>query len=299
MKKRVVLRNRPAQGFTLLELMVSLGLTLTLVGVLFTAMDLHYRFSTTGTLDVERAQIARALLTRMSADIRSVVFRPPAPPPSDETESEDGFDDSGDESSTDDPPAEVVEAEYTSPADAFAGAGIGVFGDSQSLTLHISRPDRIESLPTANGDDIPLPQSDLKAVSYFLADGIGDLPGLVGDDVSGPNATGQLRGLARMSADRLAMDVLGDLGGSTAETELLAPEIEYLAFEYFDGFEWLSEWDSDVEERVPNAIGITIRFRIPDLPEGSILNREPSEMTDEFRLVVTLPVANSFEGLSF
>ena len=62
-------------AFTLLELMLALGLTIALLTVVYSAMELHWRFSTLGQVEVERAQIARAVLTRMSADIRSVMYR--------------------------------------------------------------------------------------------------------------------------------------------------------------------------------------------------------------------------------
>ena len=67
-------------GFTLLELLIAMALTLTLMTILYTAMDLHYRFSTMGQIEVERSQIARSLLQRMAADISSVTYRPEEAP---------------------------------------------------------------------------------------------------------------------------------------------------------------------------------------------------------------------------
>ena len=76
----------PNRGFTLVELLLAMALTLTLMTMLYTAMDLHYRFSTMGQIEVERSQIARSLLSQMAADIRSTVYRPEEVPEEEETQ---------------------------------------------------------------------------------------------------------------------------------------------------------------------------------------------------------------------
>lgn len=285
-------------GFTLLELTLALGLTIVLLSAIYRAMEIHWQFSVAGQIEVERSQIARSLLTKMSADIRSTVYRVEQPSTSTAT-TDTGTDDTDDGST--DLDTDTTSTEFTDPADAFSSDATGVFGDNVSLVLHISRPTREKESPS--GDLCgALTQGDLKSVSYFLAGGEASLAGVVSDPLSDVETDDGIEGLARMSGDRFALiqsTGVGDTADMASQTELLAPEINFLSFEYHDGYEWLTEWDSTVEGRLPNAIGVTIGFRDPDFPENSFLRRTASESTDTYRIVVPLSAANPFEGVAY
>ena len=69
---------RPA--FTLLEVILSLALSVLLLGSLTWAIQLNLKATTSGRNDVERAQLARAALDRMAADIRGAVWYDPIDP---------------------------------------------------------------------------------------------------------------------------------------------------------------------------------------------------------------------------
>ena len=291
-------------AFTLLELMLALGLTATLLTVVYSSLELHWRFSTLGQVEVERAQIARAILTKISADIRSTMYAPPVDEfIPDDTSEDDSVDDTGPgDSDADEFLVEEPIVEVTDPADAYSGSSIGVFGDAVSIVLHINRPYR----PSTNSDEDvlnPESQSNQKSISYFLAGGEGNLASMVAGQFQTENEYEDgIDGLARMSGDRFMLtlaDQQGDMVELASQTKLLAEEINSLSFEYHDGVEWLTEWDSDVQERVPNAIGVTIGFREPEHPEGSILYHQPSETTDTYRIVVPLVVSSPFEGLVY
>ena len=292
-------RSNRRAAFTLLELMLALGLTGTLLTVVYSSLELHWRFSTLGQVEVERAQIARAILTKISTDIRSTMYAPPADEFISDDISED--DSSSADLDSDEFLAEPI-VEVTDPAAAYSGSSIGVFGDAVSVVLHINRPYR----PDTNfAEDMlnPESQSNQKSISYFLAGGEGNLASMVDGQFQTENEYDDgINGLARMSGDRFALtlaDQQGDMVQLATQTKLLAEEIKTLSFEYHDGVEWLTEWDSDVQERVPNAIGVTIGFREPDHPEGSILYHRPSESTDSYRIVVPLVISSPFEGLVY
>ena len=68
-------RSNGRAAFTLLELMLALGLTGTLLTVVYSSLELHWRFSTLGQVEVERAQIARAILTKISTTTKIDVLR--------------------------------------------------------------------------------------------------------------------------------------------------------------------------------------------------------------------------------
>jgi hypothetical protein len=279
--------------------MLSLALTATLLAVVYSALELHWRFSTLGQIEVERTQIARAILTKVSADIRSTMYAPPVDEyiPDDTSEDDTG-------SAGSNPDEFLVEpiVEMTDPAEAYSGSSIGVFGDAVSVVLHINRPYR----PGGTSDEEilnPESQSNQKSISYFLAGGEGSLASMVAGQFQTEQVYDDgIDGLARMSGDRFTLtlaDQQGDMVQLASQTKLLAEEINTLSFEYHDGVEWLTEWDSDVQERVPNAIGVTIGFRDPVHPEGSILYHQPSESTDSYRIVVPLVVSSPFEGLVY
>lgn len=300
---QAVARSHRRAAFTLLELMLALGLTATLLTVVYSSLELHWKFSTLGQVEVERAQIARAILTKISADIRSTMYAPPVDEfvPDDTSEDDTGDDPTGG-SDADEFLVEEPLVEITDPAEAYSGSSIGVFGDAVSVVLHINRPYR----PSTNSDEDvlnPESESNQKSISYFLAGGEGNLASMVAGQFQTQNEYEDgIDGLARMSGDRFTLtlaDQQGDMVQLATKTKLLAEEINSLSFEYHDGVEWLTEWDSDVQERVPNAIGVTIGFREPTHAEGSILYHQPSESTDSYRIVVPLVVSSPFEGLVY
>ena len=180
---------------------------------------LHYKYSAAGRADVERSQLARALLSKMASDIRCVVYRE-----SDE-EQEDGAETAAesDESSDSDDETDTSES-VVDTAESFASQDSGVYGDLNSLVIHISRPTRKRRafLSTA-ADDGQLKASggDLKSVSYFLA-GVdsGGLQELAAEISASSSSDGEpTGGLARLEGDRLAMD-LADETGRPANTRL-------------------------------------------------------------------------------
>lgn len=61
-------------GFTLLELLIAIGLTSVLMVALFAAMDIYFKLQLDGHEEITRHQISRTLLRQMTRDIQSVVF---------------------------------------------------------------------------------------------------------------------------------------------------------------------------------------------------------------------------------
>ncbi|HAH48302.1 MAG TPA: hypothetical protein DCM07_26340, partial [Planctomycetaceae bacterium] len=255
-----------------------------LLAAIYSALDLYWKYTTIGQQQVERAQIARAVFQKFSQDLHSVTFmqktaeEEESPSDSSETESE-----------------EVV-IEVTNPDDAYTNGNIGVFGDAQSLVLHISRPGRQPLFVSSNGSTAAM-QSDLLSVSYFLAiAGAEGLQGAVGDQYRSTATTGQsTQGLARLEGDRLAMsmaDGSADIQVLAQQSQLLAAEISSLQFQYFDGSDWLEVWDSIEYGTVPQAIKVTIGFQNENI-EGleKIANEKINGFENKFSMVIALPLA--------
>ena len=87
---------------------------------------------------------------------------------------------------------------------------------------------------------------------------------------------------------------------------MLAEEVTHLEFQYFDGTEWLDEWDTEEEGGLPVAVLIEIWVASPseiadrEERERDLTSRFRVDSEDEtlagaygqpYRLVVELPVA--------
>ncbi|QDT95458.1 hypothetical protein [Gimesia aquarii] len=272
-------------GFTLLEVILAIGLTTLLLAAIYSALDLYWKYTTIGHAQVERAQIARAIFQKITHDLHCVTYVQQI------TEEE-----STDSSEEED---EIEEIPVTNPDEAYTTANIGVYGDAQSLVLHTSRPARQPLLlsQSMSESDSTDSQSDLLSISYFIADaGSEGLQGVVGDRFRSATEYGvATQGLARLEGDRLAMinaDESANLEELAEQSQLLAPEIDNLQFQYFDGTDWLEVWDSIEYGTVPQAVKVTIGFRNDD-DQGVIksINSKINGYENTYSMVIALPLA--------
>jgi Tfp pilus assembly protein PilV len=252
-------RRSPSGGFTLLEVVLSLMLSMLLVAAVLSAVKLYGRVSTTGRSEVTRSQLARGILRRMGNDLRATRFSGPQESPQSLDAVTQGF-------SIDIAGSEMTTVTAESAADTNAGRSMGIVGDATTLMIHMSRPPRpIDAYRPTGAVTSGNTNSDLQAVIYFMAmpDAEG-LPGAVAaallPESSNPNGT-PLGGLARVVGDPVvleALDAAGDVQSMAAGAQLLASEVEAIQFRYFDGSTWLDTWDSLASEKLPNAVEITL-----------------------------------------
>lgn len=302
-------RRCSPSGFTLLELILSLGLSSLLLAAVYTALQLHWSSSALGHVEMERSQVARALFRRMETDLRSVVFRDTALSSSTDdgssssssgtsssstgTSGASGSTGSGGSSTSGTTGSSSNTGDSstgtTTTTDVYSTQKSGLFGDSESVLVHLSLPSRATTL-AANGGAASSSGSDLQSVAYFLA---GSGSGLA-SQFSGSGS--QARGLSRLQGDRMAMqaaDESGSLSSMAANVQLLAPEVASILFEYFDGVTWSTSWDSGTSNSIPNAIRITIDFHPPANTHGWY-SRPVSKSTDRFQHTVALPLAQPY-----
>lgn len=300
-------------GFTLLELVLALGLASLLLAALYTALQMHWSSSALGHVEMERSQVARALFRRIETDLRSVVFRDAALTSSTESSSSSGSGSTS--SSTEDPNATSgstgsggttgstgSSSSTTTTTENYSTQKTGLFGDEQSLVVHVSLPNResnlVASAASANGaaaeESAGYVGSDMQSIAYFMAGSSSMLAQQLSGSLSSP--LGQSTGLARLQGDRMAMqaaDESGDLTSMASGVKLLAPEVASIQFEYFDGVSWTTTWDSATSNSIPNAIRITIDF-LPPVATGGWYSRPVSHSTDRFQHTVALPLAQPY-----
>jgi hypothetical protein len=132
---------------------------------------------------------------------------------------------------------------------------LGIYGSLAELTLDVSRlprPDEYlaQQASIASGilSDVP---GDIKSVTYFVQlptnMGVGDA---LNDVTSTPEASGMVGGLVRRQLDRAVISNAEEQGQTDQllrTGDLIAPEVLALEFAYFDGIEWLTDWDSSTQ----------------------------------------------------
>lgn len=315
-----------ARGFTLLEIVLALGLSSLLLAALYTALQMHWSSSSLGQVEMERSQVARALFRRIETDLRSVVFRDTALTSSTDdgsssssSSASSGSTSSGNTSSgtstgtsggssssgsstgssgsTSSGSSTGTSSSTGTTTENYSTQKTGLFGDSQTLVAHVSLPDRASSMGAASsgnasGTAMSSASSDLQSVAYFMLGSSSTLAQQLTSALSSPLGK-QATGLARMQGDRMAMqaaDETGDLSSMSSGVKVLAPEVASISFEYFDGVSWTTSWDSATSNSIPNAVRITIDFQPPVATSGWY-SRPVSASTDRFQHTVALPLA--------
>lgn len=292
------------RGFTLLEVILALALSMIVIGAISWAVYFHLRVLEDQRNRVEQALVVRGLLQMMATDIRSGVQYKPIDMSQLETllagsdltallgasgtgmTADDLGLDTGGTGTSDDAAADDTSTEEEEPPRP------GLFGSDVMLQVDISRmPRRDEYLfgIAQDGQDF---SSDLKSVVYMLVPTSSIDPSLM---IGLPQVTEEnlntsfslVRTSISQSVARLAMESGVDVS-SLGQMQVLANEVTSLSFAYFDGSagEWASDWDSEANESLPTAVEIVMSVRMP----GSVANPQ-NYPTETYRLVVHLPLA--------
>jgi prepilin-type N-terminal cleavage/methylation domain-containing protein len=292
-------------GVTLLELIVSMAISALVLGLIAYAINSHFYVVEKQRMHVEEVQLARALLNRIAIDIKSAVqYEGVDVNAALDDVSLDGIDgllgDSGVEIPADlgDMATESASYDYQTSFPV----NLGLYGTQNSINFDISRIPRQEEYQTLYSADsinelLDIP-SDVKIVSYYVRLGDGST-NASSQDVF--NTSSDVPGLMRRQLSR-AITSYAVSNGNTEQLknsdQLLAPEVVAIEFRYFDGYEWLFDWDSDYYESLPLAVEVllTLKSSSPYHSGGVVnafyaddsLGEQSSAVT--YRLVVRLPV---------
>lgn len=275
---------------SLLEVVLASGLCVLLMLAVYSAMDQAYRLSSTGKDDLQRMQLARAILRRMELDVRSVTYAIEAADPDSDLFPTDPDPDPGDT----DPEEPVPAVTVLSPIDQLLAGSVGLIGTATRLELHVSRPRRELSFgPLVDDASVTTRVSDLRSVIYdFQGSGSSTLV----------DADGQpLIGLIRTEGDRMAVldvEAAGGAGEIMTLPQALAPEANSVLFRYFDGTTWYEEWDTPTLGMLPRAIEVSIQFEPTSAAMLGGTAAAVAAGTTQFRFVIALPTADPTGGES-
>lgn len=282
-------------GFTLLEVMLALGLTVVVIAVVTMSVNGTLKLVDHGRAKTERDQLARAILTRIGDDVRGVLRYQPfdasgmmsvstssssSKSGSSGSSKSGGGNSSGGKSSSGGNSSGGSGSSGTSGSSGSSGGSgsstdtssatqsasstiAGIYGFEDSLQVDVARLPRADEYVQSSTDNSAsaAPPSDVRTVSYFLSGSAStsSIPAASGSSLSGT-------GLARTELDR-AMSMYattqGDTTTSGSNAVILAPEVVALEFQYFDGTSWNTSWDSTANSGLPQAVKISIALSDP------------------------------------
>jgi len=301
-----VREHQVRSAFTLLELLLAVGLTSILMVALFSALNISYSLQLDSHEEITRQQIARSLLREMTRDIQSVVFVK-------KTVTEEDEDSKASTTSTTMPSSTTNAASSaTLDGNSYGESAIdpetvmtantnGLVGTATDLQLFVSRPDRNLSYVTAQDLTSATERtSDLLIIRYLMADGgSGGLASAIADRESPGSKSGPV-GLVRMSGDLFGLSAAVETNEENpllAASKLQAKEVSRIQFRYFDGVNWQEEWDSTSLNEMPKAVEIILTLRDEETGGAAFADEE----TDPYalpetthRMVVPIPVAEPF-----
>lgn len=188
----------------------------------------------------------------------------------------------------------------------------GIYGNQYELQLDVSRlPSQEKYFTTLPADgmmfavDVP---SDIKTVTYYLqATGASQALGPQAElaEISpGQSAFDQLDtpdtgGLVRRELDRSITQwaiTNGNVTGLQQAGTIIAPEVISLEFRYFDGTQWLTQWDTSALQSLPIAIEVLLALQPPTEAStaSALIGMTTMNTTAEvngsyYRMVVHLP----------
>ncbi|MFN9548893.1 MAG: hypothetical protein ACK56Q_01290 [Pirellulaceae bacterium] len=263
-------------GFTLLELLLSLGLTVLVTSLVGFLIQLYIAQNSAARERIQRAQLARTILTTIAEDIRSVIrYQPYDSSALEQVLSgavagmvgggaggliEQAMGATGDSATSDLSTGDSTVNSSSPPPPP------GLYGTQAILQIDVSRlprPDQyfVEQRDLFSGQLADVP-SDIKQISYTV-----QAPSSYGvqDPLATGAAVGSGGGLVRRELDRSISQWATEQGQGDSLNrtgEILASEVLGIQFQYFDGAQWFTEWDSS-QLGLPALIAITIAMQDP------------------------------------
>jgi hypothetical protein len=318
------IKRKMMRAFTLLEVLLTLAMSVVLMGLIGTAFQFYAVDMNVRNMDIQQTQLAAAVMQMIEDDLRATLHSEPADMSGLEEllsaslgGQEEGGQGSDGGSSEEDLSAAGISMEEEEPIDAIettaldltSGVAVlqtpGLVGNQYQIQLDLSRLPRLEEYvqmmdeTTANLQDVP---SDLKTVAYYVQSS--DSTGGVLDALAelDPDATELMSGgLIRRSLDRAATveaATMGNVSTLNQTGDLLAPEIKSIEFSYWDGLTWQMEWSSDEFGELPLAVQVRIYMVDPVLAATEGLDAISSLGPDSMRAfshIVRLPMAVPLE----
>ncbi|MEM6365287.1 MAG: prepilin-type N-terminal cleavage/methylation domain-containing protein [Planctomycetota bacterium] len=289
------LGSRPTRGFTLLEMLLTLAMSVVLMTLIGGAIRFYAGEMASAESEFRQTQLAAAVLQMMEDDLRQALVVKPADTsaladvlsaatmPLESLGMTAPASEGGDvgletlDAGTDGAAGIAGGDSSALPMDLSTSMGVllepGLVGDQTQLQIDVSRLPGLEAYavdpdlagPDPNGglNDRP---SDIKTIAYFVtSDGVGPTDVLqdLSDSSDQPSTVGGT-GLVRRQIDRAISTEAASTGGLTrllSSGQIVAPEVIGVEFEYFDGVTWVPMFNSDEYGFLPVAVRVTLMMQ--------------------------------------
>jgi type II secretory pathway pseudopilin PulG len=291
-------------AFTLIEVVLTIGLCGAVMALLTTAIDLYLVRVDTSRTQVETAQLARALLTHIADDLRATRFSSSTGSGGSSTGTDAG-------QSTDSSGGGGDSGSSSTALATVAATDLGISGTMTELRIDRAahRGWRQVAVPStqllSDADPEDMPQT----VEYFFVEGrVMKSAEFAAGGVSVDAPLEGYTGLYRRQTPTASITTTstGATSNGTVESaDLLAPEVVQISFMYSDGSQWFEEWDSSVQQALPVAVEIKVSLFcdvLSDKPSQRKLDeearrRDPTRWV-EHRLLVRIPQIDEPQQLS-
>ena len=319
------IRREIKRAFTLLEVLLTLAMSVVLMGLIGTAFQFYAVDMNVRNMDIQQTQLAASVMQMIEDDLRATLHSEPADMSGLEellssslggaeeggqggssSESEEDLSAAGISMEMEEEPLEAID---TTSLDLTSGVAVlqtpGLVGNQYQIQLDLSRLPRLEEYVQMMDEtitdlqDVP---SDLKTVAYYVQSD--DATGGVLDSLAelDPDASELTSGgLVRRSLDRAATveaATMGNVSTLNQTGDLLAPEIKAIEFSYWDGLTWQLEWSSDEFGELPLAVQVRIYMVDPALAATESADTISALGPDSMRTfshIVRLPLAVPIE----
>lgn len=254
----------PQRGFSLIELVLAIGLSIALVALLGLAINLHLVRLEESRSTVEQAQVARAILDRIVADLRGATMAPSQDVSALMTAAESSaqFDvDEVDQTASTDEASDSVEV-----------VPPGINGTINSVTIDRRLLGQTLSTPAEATTPVARLGADWVQVAYGMSV-VPESPGLVRTETSRDKALWQ-----------------AEQGQAAVVATPIAPEVQNLVFRYYATADPIEVWDMQEQEALPLAVEVLLTLAPADPSEDSkapLARRTPRT----YRRFVRLPAA--------
>jgi hypothetical protein len=295
-------RAARVSAFTLLEVLLALALSALVFVAIGMAINVHLRLLDVGRTKVEEAQIARAIMQYIARDLHGTVpynaNKNSSSSSSSSSSSTGALSTTGGLTATSpsntqaETSTEGTDATETDRTSDLVNSSVqstpGLYGNANQMQVDISRLPRADQSMSlmyqtdpsmTNADQL----SDVKTVTYYTANNDTSLTQTAVGGTNNNTVGLYRRETSRASASFAALQGISDL--SNQYLKPLAPEVEAIQFQYYDGSQWLDEWDSVSYSALPVAVQVSI----------SITPQHPRNLTNIqpiiYRLIVDIPAA--------
>jgi len=191
-------------------------------------------------------------------------------------------------------------------------AVVGLYGSAYQLQFDVSRLPRVDEYANSSPASMVQIPSDIKTLTYYVRNdssggnatisnfGSFSSSSAQATGSSEPSSTGQGRGLMRLEMDR-AVSAYSESNGAPSDSydgaKLLAEEVTSITFRYWNGTEWVSDWNSDEMGGLPLAVEIVMTMADANAatstaPAQNFAATTSGSTDPSFRMVVNLPTAS-------